>query len=123
MKPVDLHEMTLAQFNNALEGWSELRKGENLEDWRRTRSLGSFVLAIGQWKDGRAPDIMRILPLPGDPEDKSAELIEISDEDMALRKYKLKKARKIRFNDEYETLVRRHWQPEWGPHPDEIPIE
>lgn len=83
------------------------------------RTLGSYVLAIGQWKAGKAPDIMELLPLPGDPP-KMGPLITISDEEMARRKYKLKKAHRVTFNEEFEELVREHWKPDWGPHPDEL---
>lgn len=89
------------------------------EKWRRVRTLSSYVLTIRQWQVGKAPDIMELLPLPGDPP-KAAPTITISDDEMALRKYKLKKAHRVTFNDEFETLVREHWKPEWGPHPDEL---
>lgn len=119
VRPVDFYEMTLYQFSQMLEGWAELRQGDNVEDWRRARAVGSFVLSIGHWKDNRAPDIMKIMPLPGDPSNEP-ELIEISDEEMALRKYKYKKARRLTYNQEFEALIRRYYTPDWGPHPDTL---
>jgi hypothetical protein len=111
--------MTLAQFTAKLDGWGELRKGDNIEDWRRARAVGSFTLAIGQWKDGKAPDIMKIMPLPGDAAPEP-ELIEVSDEEMAEHKYRIKRARRVNFNQEFEDLIRRHYRQEWGPHPDTL---
>lgn len=111
--------MTLHSFNLRLKGWREQKDTETLEAWRQNRNLAGYVLAIGQWKKGKEPDIMQLMPLPGDPK-ADTRLIEISDEEMARRKYRAKKAHGLKFNDEFETLIRKHYQPSWGPHPDEL---
>ena len=90
-----------------------------IEQWRIARYQSSNVLAIGQWKNGKAPDIMRLMPLPGDPT-AASKMITISDEEMARRKYKIKKAYKAKLTPHFEALVREHWAPDWGPHPDEL---
>lgn len=119
MTPQELDNMTPRQFHNRLNGWRQGRELESLERWQQARAISSFVLSIGQWKKGKEPDIMKLMPLPGDqrPEDN---YITISDEEMARRKYKILRAFKARLNPEFAALVRKHYQPDWGPHPDEL---
>lgn len=120
MSDADFWASTLHAFHRRLTGWREAKEADRLEAWRQTRTLAGYTLAIGQWKKGKEPNIIALMPLPGDPTPES-NLIEISDEEMALRKYKLKRRGngKVRFDEEFETLIRKHYKPEWGNHPDE----
>jgi hypothetical protein len=114
-----LDTLTPRQFHNRLNGWRQIRDADHLDAWRRTRTAASYTLSIGHWKEGKAPDIMHLMPLPGDPK-AEPKFIEITDEEMARKKYKAKKALGLKFSEEFELLVRQHYQPDWGPHPDEL---
>jgi len=114
-----LYNLTPRQFHNRLNGWREQQERLSLERWHQTRYIIAYTIPAGNWKKDSVPDIFQDMPLPGDPT-KTAKLITISDEEMALRKYKLKKRDGDRFNDEFEALMRQYWRPDWGPHPDEL---
>jgi len=108
---------TLHSFNCRLKGWQEVRATDWEEDWRRVRRLCGYMVAAGNWK--KVPDVMADIPLPNDPK-AEPKFITISDAEMAHRKYKLKKRDKVTFHAEFENLMRAHWVPAWGPHPDEL---
>lgn len=55
---------------------------------------------------------MKLMPLPGDPP-IGGQTITVSDEEMAFRKWKIKKAHGAKLSDEFEALVEKHYRPEW----------
>jgi hypothetical protein len=117
--------MTLHSFNTRLKGWREAKEADKLEAWRQNRNLAGYVLAIGQWQKGKQPDIMKLMPLPGDPKSPADERAEESPAEAAQRRYKAKAAmgrrgRAMNFDPDIEKLIRTHYKPEWGPHPDEL---
>lgn len=113
-----MYNLTPRQFHNRLNGWREIQDAGSLDAWRRTRTVSSYVLAIGQWKKNQAPDILKLMPLPGDPKPELPP--PMPPEELARKRYKLKKLRLVRFNDGIEDMIRQHYRPDWGPHPDEL---
>jgi hypothetical protein len=117
--------MTLHSFNTRLKGWREAKEADRLEAWRQNRNLAGYVLAIGQWQKGKAPDIMKLMPLPGDPKNHAQLRAEESPAEAAHRRYKAKaiqgrRGKAMNFDPDIEKLIRQHYQPAWGPHPDEL---
>lgn len=120
MTPQELYNSTPRQFHNRLNGWRQRNEIQMVMERRNIRTMCSFILATVPWQKGKEPNIMEMMPLPGDPKPEP-KFITITDEEMALRKYKIKKVYGSIFDDEFENLIREHYKPEWGPHPDELP--
>lgn len=117
MVEADFWHTTLHSFNLRLKGWREQKDADSLERWQIGRRIAHYAIPGGNWK--QYPDLMREWPLSSDPKPEDL-LITISDEEMARRKYKIKKVYGSSFDEEFEALIRTHYQPDWGPHPDEL---
>lgn len=67
MTPEELDNTTPRQFHNRLNGWRQLRDYDWEDRWRQTRQIVAWQAKAIPWKNGHEPDLMRLMPLPGDP--------------------------------------------------------
>ena len=124
MKPEELDNMTPRQFHNRLNGWQQIRDFDWEDNWRRTRQAAYYAIPGGHWGK-HVPDLYKDIRLPNDPKRHAQYRAEESPAEAAQRRYKAKAAmgrrgRAMNFDPDIEKLIRQHYQPDWGPHPDEL---
>jgi hypothetical protein len=124
MVEADFWHTTLHAFNLRLKGWQEQQDRLEKERWEQARIV-AYNAQMAVWpylpknqRPSTPADMMRF------PWDKAPAPVELpTGPDDSLKRYKMKlmrwkQGKRAIFNDDYEALMRQHWTPDWGPHPD-----
>ena len=121
MNEADFWEAPLHLFNLRLKGWEEGKETERRQSWEQTRLIAYNAVAPHLKKGDQ--NLQKFLPFPWE---KTAAAVTLpTTEADSLKRYKMKLMRhklgkRALFNEQYEALMRQHYQPDWGPHPDEL---
>jgi hypothetical protein len=118
-----LYNLTPRQFHNRLNGWREQQLVEYKERHELAR-LTAFLQKIETGKGKKQISVTDVMRFPWDNPHTASQQLPIKEPD-SMKRYKLKlmrfkQGKQAIFNDEYEALMRQHWRPDWGPHPDEL---
>lgn len=113
MTPEEFANITPRQFYNRLNGWREIRQADGLEAWRRTRTHIQYTLQTVAWKSGRPPDMLQLMPLPGDPVKEPPKDMNADTPENARRWYKTGKARQVKWPKWRQDIIDKHYIPEW----------